>query len=84
MFDGLLKVTPDLKYQPDLALNVPTTTNGGVVVTAGGMDVTWTLRPGMLWSDGKPITCNDIAVWPPVRPAGRMSRASTAEPAPTA
>ena len=61
MFDGLLKVMPDLKYQPDLALNVPTTTNGGVVVTAGGMDVTWTLRPGMLWSDGKPITCNDIA-----------------------
>jgi peptide/nickel transport system substrate-binding protein len=65
MFDGLLNVTPDLKYVPDLATNVPTVDNGGVVLTsAGGMDVTWTLRAGMKWSDGQPINCNDIqATW---------------------
>lgn len=61
MFEGLLKVTPDLKYVPDLAMNVPTVANGGVVLIGTGMDVHWTLRPGMQWSDGKPINCNDIA-----------------------
>ena len=61
MFEGLLKVTPDLKYVPDIAMNVPTVANGGVVLIGSGMDVHWTLRPGMQWSDGKPINCNDIA-----------------------
>jgi len=64
MFDGLVKVTPDLRYMPDLASNVPTIDNGGVVRTASGMDVTWTLKPGMEWSDGLPISCDDIkATW---------------------
>jgi peptide/nickel transport system substrate-binding protein len=65
MFDSLLNVTPDLKYTADLATNVPTVDNGGVVLTSsGGMDVTWTLRPGMKWSDGQPITCDDVkATW---------------------
>jgi peptide/nickel transport system substrate-binding protein len=61
MFEGLLKVTSDLKYVPDLAMNVPTVDNGGVVLEGNGMAVSWTLRPGMQWSDGKPINCNDIA-----------------------
>ena len=64
MFDGLLNVSPDLRYVPDLATNVPTTDNGGVKVNGAGMDVTWTLRPGMLWSDGQPINCADVeATW---------------------
>jgi peptide/nickel transport system substrate-binding protein len=64
MFDNLLDVTPDLKYLPDLALNVPTLDNGGVVLNGSGMDVTWTLRPGMQWSDGQPMNCDDIkATW---------------------
>jgi peptide/nickel transport system substrate-binding protein len=46
MFDSLLSVTPDLKYVPDLATNIPTVENGGVVINGSGMDVTWTLRPG--------------------------------------
>src|ERR1035437_1153607 len=57
MFDGLLSVSPDLKYVPDLATNIPTVDNGGVKIVGSGMDVTWTLRPGMKWSDGQPITC---------------------------
>ena len=60
MFDGLLTVTPDLKYAPDLALNVPTLDNGEVVLNGAGMDVNWKLRPGMKWSDGQPINCDDI------------------------
>jgi len=64
MFDGLLTVTPDLKYAPDLATNVPTVDNGGVVLKGTGMDVTWNLKPGMKWSDGQPINCDDIkATW---------------------
>jgi peptide/nickel transport system substrate-binding protein len=60
MFDGLLTITPDLKYMPNLALNVPTLDNGGVVLNGSGMDVSWKLRPGMQWSDGQPINCDDI------------------------
>ncbi len=64
MFDGLLEVTPDLRYAPDLALGVPTIDNGGVVLKGGGMDVTFDLKPGMLWSDGQPINCDDVkATW---------------------
>ena len=64
MFDGLLTVTPDLKYAPDLASNVPTVDNGGVVLKGAGMDVTWNLKPGMKWSDGQPINCDDVkATW---------------------
>jgi peptide/nickel transport system substrate-binding protein len=64
MFDGLLTITPDLKYQPDLALNVPTLDNGGVTLVGNGMDVSWKLRLGMQWSDGQPISCDDIkATW---------------------
>jgi peptide/nickel transport system substrate-binding protein len=64
MFDNLVDVTPDLKYVPDLALNVPTLDNGQVVLNGSGMDVTWNLRIGMLWSDGQPINCDDIkATW---------------------
>ena len=64
MFDGLLTVTPDLRYNPDLASNVPTVDNGGVVLKGAGMDVTWTLKPNMQWSDGSPINCDDVkATW---------------------
>jgi peptide/nickel transport system substrate-binding protein len=64
MFNGLLTVTPDLKYAPDLATNVPTIDNGGVVLKGTGMDVNWTLRDGMKWSDGQPINCDDVkATW---------------------
>jgi peptide/nickel transport system substrate-binding protein len=60
MFDSLLNVTPDLRYTPNLASNVPTVQNGGVVVNGTAMDVTWNLKPGMKWSDGQPITCDDL------------------------
>lgn len=64
MFDGLVSVTPDLRYVPDLALNLPTLANGGVVVNGSAMDVTWDLRLGMQWSDGQPVNCDDIkATW---------------------
>ena len=60
----LVDVTPDLKYYPELASNVPTVANGEVVVNGQTMDVTWHLKPGQKWSDGQPITCADLeATW---------------------
>ena len=64
MFDSLLNITPDLKYVPNLAANVPTVDNGGVKLVGSGMDVTWNLKAGMKWSDGEPINCDDLkATW---------------------
>ena len=64
MFDGLVKVTPDLRYVPNLVSTIPTLDNGGVVLNGSGMDVTWQLRSGMRWSDSQPINCDDLrATW---------------------
>ena len=64
LFEGLVKVTPDLRYVPDLASSVPTVENGAVVLNGKGMDVTWQLRDNMQWSDGQYITCDDVrATW---------------------
>jgi peptide/nickel transport system substrate-binding protein len=60
LFEGLAKVSSDLRYVPVLAASVPTVENGGVVLNGNGMDVTWQLRDGMQWSDGQPITCDDV------------------------
>ena len=42
---------------PVLAAEVPTRENGGVA--ADGMSVTWKLKPGVKWHDGKPFTADD-------------------------
>jgi peptide/nickel transport system substrate-binding protein len=60
MFLNLVDVTPDLRTVPDLVTSVPTLANGGVKMNGAGMDVTWTLKTGMQWSDGTPINCDDM------------------------
>jgi peptide/nickel transport system substrate-binding protein len=62
-FAGLVVGTYDFKYAPDLATDIPTTANGGVKVPGDGTDamtVTWTLKAGLQWSDGQPLTCDDF------------------------
>jgi peptide/nickel transport system substrate-binding protein len=42
---------------------VPTLENGGVKApgdNGDAMTVTWTLRDGLEWSDGEPLTCDDV------------------------
>jgi peptide/nickel transport system substrate-binding protein len=59
---GLVTSTNDFKYAPDQAVEIPTLDNGGVKVPGDGSDamtVTWKLRPGLMWSDGSPLTCDD-------------------------
>jgi peptide/nickel transport system substrate-binding protein len=59
---GLLTITSDGKYIPDLAESVPTLDNGGVVIAPDGKSFTITvkLKPGLQWSDGQPLTMNDL------------------------
>jgi peptide/nickel transport system substrate-binding protein len=51
----------DADYQPtpDLADPVPTVANGGI--TDGGRVWTFHLRPNVKWSDGVPLTADDVA-----------------------
>jgi peptide/nickel transport system substrate-binding protein len=42
---------------PRLAESVPTVENGGI--TEDLTQITWKLKPGMLWSDGTPVTSAD-------------------------
>ena len=41
-----------------LAAEVPTRENGGL--SADGKTVTWKLKPGVKWHDGKPLTADDL------------------------
>lgn len=63
-YSGL--VIPDDRgaWRPDLAEAVPTLANGGVRREGAGMRVTYRLRPGVTWHDGKPLTAEDVrASW---------------------
>jgi peptide/nickel transport system substrate-binding protein len=62
-FAGLYVFSDDYRYLPDLATSIPTVANGDVKVPGDGgdaMTVTWTLRDGLKWSDGEPLTCDDF------------------------
>lgn len=53
---------------PVMATEIPSEENGRVVFTEDGdTAVTVTLREGMLWSDGTPITAADCEVWHTIR-----------------
>ncbi|MHB8840199.1 MAG: peptide ABC transporter substrate-binding protein [Candidatus Aquicultor sp.] len=55
---GLLVVTPDLSYAPRIAEKVPTVENG--LVTKSPFTVTYDIKKDAVWSDGTPITAEDI------------------------
>ncbi|GIK72091.1 MAG: ABC transporter substrate-binding protein [Chloroflexota bacterium] len=46
------------EFVPVLAAELPTVANGGV--SEDYLTVTWKLRPDLKWSDGEPITSDDI------------------------
>ena len=60
LFDGLLATDPRLQWYGDLARDVPTPENGRVTQLGTGMDVAYQLRPGLHWSDGQPLTSDDV------------------------
>ena len=56
---GFVTISSDGKYVPDLAASIPTVDNGKVVITGNTFTVEVTLKPGLKWSDGTPLTMND-------------------------
>ena len=47
---------------PELAAELPTVENGGVLMDeeAWTMVVTWTMRSDVVWADGEPVTADDV------------------------
>ena len=62
LFAPLWTLSPGLKAQPDLLREVPSVANGDVRAGADGVSMTvdLKLRPGLRWSDGVPLTADDL------------------------
>lgn len=58
MFEPLLSADPRGNPVPMLAAAVPTQANGGV--SADGLTIVYHLRRSARWSDGVPVTANDV------------------------
>jgi peptide/nickel transport system substrate-binding protein len=58
MMTGLATINEKGEFVPVLAQELPTVENGGL--SKDYLTVTWKLRPDLKWSDGKPITSDDI------------------------
>lgn len=67
--EGLLAPDARAEYVPVLATVVPTLANGGILLEPDNrMQVTYHLRPGVLWQDGAPFTSADVKfTWEAVR-----------------
>jgi peptide/nickel transport system substrate-binding protein len=55
---GLLFFDAEANTIGDLAAEVPSLENGGI--SSDGMTITYTLRPGVIWHDGEPVTAADV------------------------
>jgi peptide/nickel transport system substrate-binding protein len=62
LFAPLWSLGPDLKAHPDLLREVPTVANGGIKAGPDGVSMTvdLKLKPGLRWSDGAPLTADDL------------------------
>ncbi len=59
LFDGLIRYDDRGRAVPDLAVAVPTRSNGGI--SPDGLTITYHLAPNARWSDGVPLTSADVA-----------------------
>src|SRR5579883_1162686 len=60
MEDTLFYLDNHLTYHPDLVKEMPTTANHDVRTVNGDMVVTYRLKPNLKWSDGSPLTADDL------------------------
>ena len=58
VIEPLGRYDQDGNLVPYLATEIPTLENGGV--SADLTSITWKLKPGLLWSDGSPLTSADV------------------------
>ena len=66
---GMTDVDPNGNVFPELAAELPTVENGGVVLDedAGTMSVTWKMREDVLWQDGNQVRSDDVIfTWNPI------------------
>jgi len=59
---SLSEVDPDGNLYPELATEIPTLENGGMVMDeeTGEVTVTWHLREDVYWEDGEQVTADDV------------------------
>lgn len=57
ILEGLAGFDEKGEVFPRLAVEIPTVANGGI--TEDLTQITWKLQPGLLWSDGTPVTAAD-------------------------
>ena len=57
-YEPLASWDVDGNLNPILAAELPSIQNGGLA--ADGKSVTWKLKPGVKWHDGKPFTADDV------------------------
>jgi peptide/nickel transport system substrate-binding protein len=57
---GCATISSDGKYIPDLCASLPSVDNGGIVVSGTTFTMTLKLKPNLEWSDGQPLTMNDL------------------------
>ena len=57
-YEPLASFDPEGNLVPNLALEIPSLQNGGV--SKDGLSVTWKLKKGVQWHDGKPFTADDL------------------------
>jgi peptide/nickel transport system substrate-binding protein len=57
-YEPLARWDPDGDLAPVLAAEIPSLENGGLA--ADGKSVTWKLKRGVQWHDGKPVTADDV------------------------
>jgi len=63
-------------FVPELAAEIPTTDNGGV--SADGLTITWKLKDCLFWSDGEPLTSEDVKfTWETVMDPGNAVSSRT-------
>lgn len=58
VLEPLAAIAPDGTYVPKLAAEIPTLDNGGV--SPDLLSITWRLEEGLVWSDGSPVTTEDL------------------------
>lgn len=58
VLEPLAEFDPAGQLVPALAAELPTQENGGIA--ADFSSITWTLQEGLLWSDGTPVTADDV------------------------
>ncbi|MFD0857711.1 peptide ABC transporter substrate-binding protein [Roseovarius aquimarinus] len=59
MLEPLARLSPEGEMIPWLAAEIPSYENGGV--SEDMRSIRWELKPGLVWSDGSPVTSADIA-----------------------